>query len=86
MVDSGAPIAGGLIGAGAELDWPSPTRPGDRLRVETEILEIIPSRSKPDRGIVRVRNRTLNQDGNPVQVMIAKLVVPRRLPANASAN
>jgi len=78
MVEHGAPIAGGLIGAGAELDWPAPTRPGDELRVETEVLEIIPSRSKPDRGIVRVRNCTLNQRDEAVQVMIAKLVVPRR--------
>jgi acyl dehydratase len=81
LVDGGgAPIEGGLIGAGVEeLRWPRPTRPGDELRVESEILEVRPSRSKPGQGILRVRITTLNQADEPVQVMIANLIAPRRV-------
>lgn len=78
MVDGGAPFAGGIIGAGGEINWPKPTRPGDILRVESEILEITPSRSRPDRGMVTVRTGTLNQRDETVQVLTAKLIVPRR--------
>src|SRR4051812_30673483 len=56
LMVAGLPIAGGLIGAGAEISWPAPTRPGDTLRVEIEVVEIKPSRSRPDRGMVVVRN------------------------------
>lgn len=78
MVTSGIPFAGGMIGAGVELSWPAPTRPGDELHVVMEVQEVIPSRSKPDRGIVVVRNETLNQQGQVVQVMTAKVVAQRR--------
>ena len=74
----GSPLAGGIIGGGGEIAWPRPTRPDDTLHVEAEVVEIIPSRSKPDRGMVLMRNRTLNQKGEEVQVFTAKLVVPRR--------
>ena len=80
LVESGLPIAGGVIGAGGELTWPNPTRPGDVLQVESEVLELRPSRSRPDRGIATVRSETRNQRGNPVQVVVAKLAVPRRMP------
>lgn len=83
LVES-APIAGGLIGAGGELAWPQPTRPDDVLHVETEVMAIRPSRSRPDRGMVTVRSETLNQRGEVVQVMTARLVVPRR-PATVPA-
>ena len=75
-------IAGGLIGAGAELDWPSPARPGDVLHVECEVLEVRPSRSRPDRGIAVMRVRTLNQHDEVRQDLKAKLLVFRR-PASA---
>lgn len=78
LVDGGAPIAGGIIGAGAEIAWPRPTRPGDVLSVESEVVEVTPSRSKPDRGIVTVRSETRNQRGETVQVMTSRLMVPRR--------
>ena len=72
-------VVGGLIGMGAEdLRWPRPVRPGDVLRVVSEVLDLRPSRSRPDRGIVRVRNTTLNQDGQPVMVATVNMVVPRR--------
>ena len=78
LVDGGAPFAGGVIGAGAEISWPTPTRPGDVLRVESEIMDVTPSRSRPDRGIVTVRSETINQRGEIAQVLTAKLIVPRR--------
>jgi acyl dehydratase len=79
MVESDFRIAGGLIGAGVEeIRWPRPVRPGDVLRVESEILDVRPSQSKPDRGIARVRNTTLNQNDEPVMIQVAKLIVPRR--------
>ena len=78
LVDGGAPIAGGIIGAGGEIAWPRPTRPGDVLSVRTEVIEITPSRSRPDRGMVTVRSETVNQRGETVQTLTARLVVPRR--------
>jgi acyl dehydratase len=79
IVGSGLKVAGGLVGGGAdELRWPRPVRPGDVLRVESEVLDVRPSRSRPDRGLVKLRATTLNQDGQPVQVMVVNLIVPRR--------
>lgn len=78
LVDGGAPIAGGVVGVGGEIAWPKPTRPGDILQVKSEILDVTPSRSRPDRGMVTVRSETLNQRGEIVQTLTAKLVVPRR--------
>ncbi|MBV8429074.1 MAG: MaoC family dehydratase [Hyphomicrobiales bacterium] len=77
IVDS-VPLAGGVIGSGGELSWPRPTRPGDKLRVVTEVLEIIPSRSRPDRGMIVMRSTTLNQNDEAVQVFTPKVVVQRR--------
>ena len=77
LVESGLPIAGGIIGAGGEITWPNPTRPGDVLQVESEVLELRPSRSRPERGIATVRSETHNQRGDTVQVLVARLVVPR---------
>ena len=73
------PIAGGLVGAGAEITWPRPTRPGATLHVETDVVELKPSRSRPDRGMATVRSETINELGETVQVLVSKLVVPRRL-------
>ena len=81
LVDGGMPLAGGIVGAGAEIAWPNPTRPGDVLQVESEVLSITPSRSRPDRGTVTVRSETFNQRREPVQVLTAKLIVPRRPPS-----
>jgi hypothetical protein len=66
------------IGAGGDLSWPKPTRPGDILHVESEVQEIIPSRSRPDRGAPLVRIVTRNQRDEVVQVLVARLIVPRR--------
>lgn len=77
-VEGGLPLATGIIGAGGEINWPTPTRPGDTLHVENEVIEIIPSHSKPDRGIATVVSRTLNQHRDVVQMLRAKLVVLRK--------
>jgi acyl dehydratase len=79
LVDSELKLDGGLVGAGFdELRWPRPVRPGDVLRLESEVMEVRPSRSRPDRGLIKVRTTTLNQEGQPVQILVANLVVPRR--------
>jgi acyl dehydratase len=71
--------AGGIVGAGFdELKWPRPVGPGDELHVESEILEVRPSKSRPEIGLVKMRTTTLNQNGEPVQILVANLVVPRR--------
>ncbi|MDR2207355.1 MAG: MaoC family dehydratase [Azoarcus sp.] len=77
MVES-VPFADGLIGAGVEISWPRPTRPGDVLRAESAITGIVPSRSRPDRGIVTLQTDTFNQNGEPVQKLVSKLLVFRR--------
>jgi acyl dehydratase len=78
LVESGLPIAGGIVGVGAEGTWPKLTRPGALLRVESEVLELRPSRSRPDRSVATIRSETRNQLGEVVQVLVAKLVVPRK--------
>jgi acyl dehydratase len=81
MVTSGPPFAAGIIGVGGEIAWPRPTRAGDTLRVESEIVEIVPSRSKPNQAFVKVLNTTLNQNGEPVQVFTAKILAFKRAAA-----
>ena len=79
LVDSELKLAGGIIGAGFdELRWPRPVRPGDELRVESEILEVRPSKSRPDQGLIKVKTSTLNQNDEIVQVSVGNLMVPRR--------
>ncbi len=78
LITGGLPFASGAVGLGGEIEWPRPTRPGDILHVESEIVELIPSRSKPNQGIVRVRNTTLNQKGEPAQIFTAKILAFKR--------
>jgi acyl dehydratase len=78
LVDGGLPLGNGIIGLGGELAWPKPTRPGDTLHVESEVLEIVPSRSKPNQAIVKVRSTTLNQRGEPVHSFTSKCLVFKR--------
>ena len=78
MVESDMRIAGGLVGVGVEqVRWPHPVRPGDRIRVEVEVVEVRLSRSNPTRGIVRFKSQTLNQNEKVVMEQVASLVVPR---------
>ncbi|MFL4982812.1 MAG: MaoC family dehydratase [Xanthobacteraceae bacterium] len=79
LVESELKPAGGIVGIGFdEFRWPRPVRPRDELRVESEVLEVRPSKSRPDQGLIKVRTTTLNQHNEPVQIMISNLVVPRR--------
>ena len=79
MVDGEFKPAGGILGVGFDaLSWPRPVRPGDELHAESEILEVRPSKSRPDRGMIRVRTTTLNQNDEAVQVFTGNLIVPRR--------
>ncbi len=79
LVESEFKPAGGIVGAGFdELRWPCPVRPGDELRVESEVLEVRPSKSRPDQGLIKLRTTTLNQDGEPVQISVGNVLVPRR--------
>jgi len=79
LVDSDLRPAGGIIGAGfEEFRWPLPVRPSDELRVESEILEVRPSKSRPTQGMLKVRTSTLNQRDEVVQASVVSLVVPRR--------
>jgi acyl dehydratase len=73
LTQGGLPIATGVIGVGGEIAWPRPVRPGDELRVESEVLAIVPSRSKPGQAVVTVRSTTTNQNGEAVQILTAKL-------------
>jgi acyl dehydratase len=81
MVESDLRPDGGVIGAGIEeLQWPRAVRPGDVLRIELEVLEITPSRSKPQQGIVRVAMNTFNQNDEPVMHAVGRLLMFRRPP------
>jgi len=78
LVTSGLPLADGIIGAGGDISWPKPTRPGDVLRVDSEVVDIMPSRSRPDRAMVLMRCETRNQHGDVLQSFSPKLVVTKR--------
>jgi acyl dehydratase len=79
ITESDFKAAGGTIGLGFDnMRWPIPVRPGDELRIESEIMELRPSQSRPDRGLMKVRTRTLNQNGDIVQELTANVMVPRR--------
>jgi acyl dehydratase len=79
LVESEFKPAGGIVGAGFdELRWPRPVRPGDELHLHIEVLEVRPSKSKQNQGMVKARTTTLNQHGEPVQISVGNLIVPRR--------
>jgi acyl dehydratase len=85
MVDGDLKPAGGIVGAGfEEFRWPRPVRPGDELHVQCEVLDVRTSKSRPERGLIKVKTTTFNQANDPVQIMVGTLVVPRRsTPDNA---
>lgn len=77
LVES-VPLADGLIGASTEITWPRPTRPGMKLQVFSEIVDIRPSRSKPDMAIVTMRSETRDEQGEVVQIFTARMPVYER--------
>lgn len=79
LVESEFQPADGILGVALEeLSWPRPVRPGDELRVESQVLEVRPSKLRGDRGVIRVRTTTFNQNDQPVQIFTGNLLVPRR--------
>ena len=86
LVDGELKPAGGIVGLGFdEFRWPRPVRPGDELHVESEILEVQPSKSRPDQGRIKVRTTTFNQNGEAVQIQIGNLLVQRKQAPQAHA-
>lgn len=77
MVES-VPIAGGMIGAGVEISWPQPTRPDDRLRLKSTVVEVTPSRSKPDRGWIRLESLTFNHKDELLQRLVSRILIFKR--------
>jgi acyl dehydratase len=69
-----------------ELSHPNPLFHGDTLFVESEVLEVRPSRSKPDRGTVKVHTRAYNQDGVLVAEFKRVVLVPRKEPGDAGGS
>jgi acyl dehydratase len=78
MLVESVPLADGLVGAELQLSWPKPTRPGMTLRVFSEIIDIVSSRSKPNMAIVTMRNETRDQDDNVLQLFTVKMPVFKR--------
>ena len=79
LVESELNPAGGIVGAGLdECRWPRPVRPGDELRVECEVIEVRPSKSRPAQGLIKLRTTTLNQHDQAVLVYVVNMVVQRR--------
>ena len=79
MLVEAMPLADGLVGAELQLAWPKPTRPGMTLQVFSEIVDIKPSRSKPDMAMVTARNETRDQGGEVLQVFSVKMPVFKRV-------
>lgn len=63
-----------------DLSHPAPVFHGDTLFVESEVLEVRPSSSKPDRGVVKVKTDAYKQDGTLVATFKRAVLVPRRNP------
>ncbi|MBP7242623.1 MaoC family dehydratase [Amaricoccus sp.] len=78
LLTESLPFAGGVIGAGGDLSWPGPTRPGDALHVETTVEKVTPSRSRPDRGMASLRIETRNQRGEIAQLFRVNVIAFRR--------
>ena len=74
LVTSGITLARGIIGAGVEVAWPTATRPGDRLHVEGEVVDVHTSKSSPNRGFVTIAYDTLNHDGEVRQSSKVRLL------------
>ena len=83
LVDSELKPAGGIIGLGfEELRWPRPVRPGDELSLQAEVLQVRPSQSHPEQGLIKIRVTTLNQTGEAVLTQVGTLLVRRRASAS----
>ena len=85
LVDGMAAGAASMGSPGAdEIRWLKPVRPGDTLTARVVILDVVPSRSKPDRGHMRAAYEVFNQKGEKVMTMISRGIYARR-PASQPA-
>lgn len=83
LVDHYLSHVAALVSPGVdELRWLAPVRPGDTLSVRVTVTEAVPSRSKPDRGLVKTRIEAINQRGETVLTMNAMNLMLRRGAAN----
>jgi acyl dehydratase len=78
LVESNLTIAGGLVGAGAEIKWPAALLPGDRIHVEVEVTATRVLRSRAEMGMITTRTQTVTAAGTVVQELVANLLAPRR--------
>jgi acyl dehydratase len=79
LVETELKPAGGFVGVGLDdCRWPRPVRPDDELRVECEVIEVRPSKSRPAQGLIKLRTTTLNQNEEAVLVYVVNMVVQRR--------
>lgn len=80
LVDSDFKTAGGLVGAGLDgLKWTRPVRAGDELSLDLEIVDIRPSKSRPDQGMVKLQVKAFNQRQEEVLSYVANLVVKKKV-------
>jgi len=75
LVTGGPDIAGGIIGAGGQLAWPTPTRAGDRLHVRAVIQSVSASRTDPSRGSAVLKIETLTRDDEVRQIFEVRILL-----------
>ena len=75
LVTSGLNIAGGIIGAGGQLSWPTPTRAGDRLHVRAVVQSVSTSKTDPSRGSAILRIETLTSEGEVRQIFEVRILL-----------
>lgn len=83
LVES-VPFAGGTVGTRAEIRWPSPVHPGDRLHIDVEVVDARPSAHRPEFGVVKLLVHTRNQNNQLVMEMTTLVLVRRRAAATVS--
>lgn len=70
-------VAGGMIGAGVdEMRWTTPVRPNDSLRTESEVVNVRPSKKRPDYGVVKLTTITYNQRDEIVMKSTVNFLAP----------
>jgi acyl dehydratase len=75
LVTAGPSIAGGLIGAGGELSWPTPTRPGERLHLRVTVESVKASQTNPGRGSATLRVETLTHEDELRQLFTVRTLL-----------
>lgn len=80
LVDHNQALARQTLGSPGidEMRWLKPVYPGDTLRVESEVIEVRASRTRPEMGIVKLRMTVFNQHDEPVMTQIGTNFQPTR--------